>query len=223
MSTLLATLALSTPVWGFALQPPSLAVPSLLPETLAQVESVEAADAERPPTVSDRWLESHTTAMVNWTRALQLSATAATAAAGGVGFIQFGDEYGFNGSYEQTACANGTGVFNFCGEETPWAHALAAGTAASLLISAYAVSHAVPGDIAARRDGDWRTFETLRNVGLALALLQGVAGFFLANSTRFGWLDAQEDFDTMQALALGHMGLGLGVLGVSVANTILIF
>lgn len=225
MSTLVA-LALATPVWGFALAAPPPASPAIFPPAqVAQVETTVDLPVEYDyETVeSATFAERHASTMMDWTRGVNLATTLALAVTGVLGAIQFHDEYGFHDAYDQTACARGDAVLDACGEQTPWAHALAAGTSASLLISSFGLSTAVDFDIAARRDGDWRVYETTRWIALGMGALQAVAGFFLANSVRFGWLDEQQDFQTMQALAAGHMALGAATLAVSTANTILVF
>lgn len=224
MQTLIA-LALATPVWGFALQAPVPAAPRLVPVQLAQVEASAALGVDYDhgmpqPTASDL---ARNSALMDWTRGLSVATTLALAATGVLGFIQFGDEYGFNDEYDQTACATNDAVMGYCGDETPWPHAIAAGTSAALLVTTVAVSTQIDFDLAARQDSDWRVYETTRWIALGLAVLQATGGFLLANAERWGWLDQQQDFDTMQVLAGGHLALGVATLGVNAANSILLF
>ena len=224
MNTLVA-LALSTPIWGFSLQPPVAAAPDIMPEQAAQVRTV-VVEEEILSSSADAWAESHNAAMMNWTRAFQVSTTFAFAITGALGFIQFHDEYGFHDEYSETACGMGQlgdPILDYCGEATPWPHLISAGATASALLGTVMLSTAVDFDRAARRDGDWRTFETTRWIALALGVLQAGAGAFLANAERADWLTYENDFDVMQGLAITHMVLGAANVGMNLYNSILLF
>src|ERR1044072_8339192 len=125
-----ATLLLASPMWHFSLSPPTLAVPHLVPYTVAQL----APGAPEPAAISDAELtrqlrQRRDIALVH--RAFGISTLIAMAATAVLGFIQFGDEYGFHGTRAETACSQGTAVMqDFCGPGTPWPHAVAAGTTA---------------------------------------------------------------------------------------------
>ncbi|MDQ3032357.1 MAG: hypothetical protein M3Y87_08085 [Myxococcota bacterium] len=192
---------------------------------IAQVEASADLDVDydygMPQPTAEQIGQNYT--LMDWTRGLNVATTLALAVTGVLGFIQFGDEYGFNDAYDQTACATNDAVLGYCAEETPWAHAIAAGTSATLLVSSFAVSTQIDFDQAARHDSDWRVYETTRWIALGMGVLQAAGGFFLANSVRWGWLDEQQDFDTMQALAGGHMALGVATLGINAANSLLLF
>ncbi len=229
MQTLIA-LAIATPVWGFALEAPTWAGPILLPQHLAQVDTSRELNVPEdysglegvPETVlSDA--ERNTLTMMDWTRGLTVATSVAMAATAVLGAIQFRDEYGFHDEWIQTACAHGDTIFGWCGSETPWAHAIGAVTSAGLLISSVVVSTQIDFEIASRRDGDYRTYQITRWVALGMGALQALAGFFIANSVRWDWLDERQDFDTLQALAIGHMALGLATFGMNTANAILVF
>lgn len=229
MQTLIA-LTLATPVWGFALEAPVLAGPILLPQQLAQVdtsrelhvpEDYSGLEGVPEPVLSDA--ERDTLTMMDWTRGLTVATSVAMAATAVLGAIQFRDEYGFHDEWLETGCARGDTIFGWCGSETPWAHAILAVTSAGLLISSVVVSTQIDFDIAARRDRDYRAYETTRWIALGMGALQALAGFFIANSVRWDWLDEQQDFDTLQGLAIGHMALGLATFGINTANAVLLF
>lgn len=229
MNTLVA-LALSTPVWGFSLQPPVAAAPHILPEQTAQVRTTVVETETTIETVpSDLWLDGHTASMMNWTRAFQVATTITMAGAAVMGIIQFHDEYNFQSDYSTTPCGSGgqfgrDAVFpDYCGESTPWPHLIVAGSAASALITTVGISTAVDFDRASRRDGDWRTYETTRWIALALGVLQAGAGAFLANAQRADILTYQDDFDVMQGFAIAHMALGVANFGMNLYNSILLF
>lgn len=216
-------LALGTPVWGFALQPPAPAAPDLSVDAVAQVQAVAV---EMDPGAADLAAESRNAHWMNWNRALSVSTTVMMAVTGVFGFVQFHDEYGFHDDYAETNCGRGVQgdpVFDYCGESTPIPHLLGAGASAVGLLSTVAISTQVDFDLAARRDGDWRTYETTRWIALGLGLAQALGGAFVANAQRLGVLSYEDDFDAMQALAIGHMALGAANVGMNLANSILLF
>lgn len=218
----IVALALSTPIWGFSLQPPMAEAPAILPAHAAQMSV--ALDGELAHEAElDASAESRNATMMDWTRNVSLGTVAVFAVAGTLGFIQFADEYGFHGDPSQTACANGDAVFSDCGEATPWPHLLAVGATAGLGLTTFVLSTQVDYERAARRDADWRTYEVTRWVGLGMFAAQAAGGFLLANATRFGWADEQRDFDTLQALAGAHMAWGTATLGMEVYNTAIMF
>lgn len=223
----LVALALSTPIWGFALQPP-VAVPSVVPEQVAQVRTV-VVDEEIPAGYEydvDVRADAHNDAMMNWTRGLQVSTTVAMLITGALGIVQFYDEYGFHDEYSETACARGRGnaVFDYCGDSTPTPHLIGAAGSATALLGTIIFSTQVDYDLAARRDGDWRTYEVTRWIALALGLAQGLAGALLANWEKLeDPTEYANSFDLRQGFAVAHMALGVANVGMNVANSILIF
>ena len=220
----LVALALATPMWGLALTPPVLAAPSIGPAPIAQLGGMEDLEAEVERQVQEaQHAEAFAATVMDWTHGLQVATTVALAVTGTLGVIQFSDEYGFHERWTQTACATGNAVLDDCGDETPWEHALAAGTSALLLTSTIIASLMVDYDTAVLRDGDWRTYEVTRWIALGLTLLQATGGFLLANAVDFGWADEQEDFATLQAFAGAHMALGITALGANLVDSILLF
>jgi hypothetical protein len=171
-------------------------------------------DLERDP---------HAETMMDLARGFQLSATLAMAVTGALGIVQFADEYGLHADYSQTACATGEAVLDYCGGSTPTAHLVSALGTAGLGLTSFILSTQVDYDYASRRDGDWRTYETTRWLGVGMFVVQPLGGFILANSVRFGWADEQGDFDTLQALAGAHAVWGIATLGVETYNTALLF
>jgi hypothetical protein len=220
MNPLLA-LALSTPIWGFSLQPP-MAVSSVSPAPIAQVRTI-AEPLPSSAAAMDVERIAANESMMDLARGFQLTATVAMAVTGVFGLIQFGDEYGFHGDYSETACASGDPVFDYCGRSTPVPHLVSALGTAGLGLTSFILSTQVDYDLAARHDGDWRTYETTRWIGLGMFLVQAAGGFLLANSVRFGWADEQGDFDTLQALAGAHAVWGIATLGLETFNTALLF
>lgn len=214
-------LVLATPVFGLQLTPP--AMPSGMLDVVADYGDAQpsalAADLER----EELQREAHDRDMRDWTRGFSLASLAALAVTGVLGFVQFGDEYGFHQGYGDTACAHGTAVFGSCGSETPYVHAIAAGTTALLSTTTLVLSTQVDFDRAARADGDWRTYEVTRWVQFGMLLVQALGGFLIANAVRFGWANEANDFGTLQGFATAHMVWGAATLGMQAYNTILLF
>ncbi|UJR83269.1 hypothetical protein [Sandaracinus amylolyticus] len=214
----LAALVWTTSVWGLALQPPSMPV-ALTLAPIAQLEETTelSLDAEALRA------EQHDATMREWTRTMSAVTVAVFAVAGTLGALQFHDEYGFHDDYADTACARGDALLDHCGEQTPWAHLIAVGATAGLGLTTFVLSTQVDYDIASRHDEDWRIYEVTRWVGLGMFVVQAIGGFLIANAERFGWADPQDDFDTMQGLAIAHLGLGAATFGLEVFNTLILF
>ena len=218
----LAIIALATPLWGFQLAPP--AMPSgLLDVVPADYGDAHGVVADGLTIEEEEHAEAQNRTMMDWTRGMSAASTAALALTGILGFVQFGDEYGFHAHYADTACAQGTPVLHTCGGETPWVHASAAGTTALLSTATLILSTQVDFDRAARMDSDWRIYEVTRWVQFGMLLVQALGGFLLANSVRFGWANEASDFGTLQGFATAHMIWGAATLGLQAANTILLF
>ncbi|WP_157068791.1 hypothetical protein [Sandaracinus amylolyticus] len=232
MNSLFA-LALSTPIWGFSLQPPVLGAPVVVPDVASQVRTVVVEEGYYDDdygidTAAEASAEARNLALMDWTRALNVTTTIAMAVTGAFGIIQFYDEYHFESEYSATPCgmgAQGDPVFDYCGDSTPVPHLIGAGVSAGALISTFIVSTQIDFDRAARRDGDWRTYETTRWIALALGILQAGAGAFLANIDRTDVLNYEDpdDFDIMQGFAVAHAALGVANVGMNLANSILLF
>lgn len=207
----------STPIWGLALSPP-IAATAAVPLELAHLRTIGRAEPdETVPAVA------YDTTMMEWTRAMSLASVVGFAGAAVLGAIQFADEYGFHDERAETACATGDNVLDDCGGATPWPHLLAVGATAGLGLTTLILSTQVDYEQAARRDGDWRTYEVTRWIGLGMFVVQAAGGFLLANSIRWGWADEQRDFETLQALAGAHLGWGAATMGLEIYNTAILF
>jgi hypothetical protein len=215
MGPLLAVV-LATPIWGLALQPPTLDAIDVAP--LAQIRDVVTPTSEAP-----RLTPPFDHTLVDLTRAFQVGSTVAMAMTAMLGAIQFGDEYGFHARQQDTRCAHGDAVLASCGTSPPAAHlGFALGTAA-LGLTAFVLTTQVDFEAMAREDGDWRVYEVTRWVGLGMFVVQALGGFLIANAVQFGWANPQSDFTTLQGLAAAHMVWGIATLGLETANTILAF
>jgi hypothetical protein len=212
----LAALVLATPIFGFSLQPPLMATPTLVPDMVMQLapgapDPQAIADAE----VARQLQQRRDIALVHRTFGAATWVAMATTAV--LGFIQFADEYGFNGSRAETACGRQTAVLQEYCEGTPWPHAIAAGTTATLYFTTFALSFAMPDPLdLEHQDSAWagrvRAHRMLRWVHLGGLIAQALLGIVIANPSTFG-IDRDRDFDTMQGLASLHMGMGIATFG----------
>jgi hypothetical protein len=208
-----ATLLLASPVWHLSLQPPTLGVPQLVPDLAMQL----APGAPDPETLDDEEVaaqlrQRRDIALVH--RAFGIATLVAMATTAVLGFIQFGDEYGFHGTRTETACVQGTAVMqDFCGSTPPWPHAIAAGTTAVLYFTTLGLALSMPDPLHVESGSSgWservRIHDALHWVHLSGIIVQALLGAFLANATAFG-LNLDHDFTTMQALAGVHMAVGV--------------
>ena len=124
-----------------------------------------------------------------------------------LGWIQFADEYGFHSTASDTACANGTAVFqDFC-TGFPFPHAIAAFTTTALYLTTAGLSFAMPSPM--EPSADVELHKTLRWFHLGALLVTAAFGAVTAN------IDA--DFETRQALAGVHQGLAVTTFGLLTA------
>jgi len=146
-------------------------------------------------------------------RVLGISTWVSMAATAALGWIRFGDEYGFHGSANGTACENGDAIMQDSCTGTPWPHLIAGIVTTSLYATTAGISFAMPTPASSP---DARLHGSLRwlHMGLMLATLS--LGVVSAN------LDV--DFSTRQALAVTHMALATSTLVVlSAAAAVVLF
>ncbi len=147
-------------------------------------------------------------------RAFGVATWASMAVTAVLGWIQFADRYGFHGSADQTACANGTAVFNdFC-DGQPWPHAIAAFTTTALYLTTAGLSFAMPAPLEVSEDVE--IHRTLRWFHFGALLATAIFGFVTSS------IDA--DFQTRQALAGVHQGLAVTTFGLlTAAAAVIVF
>ena len=131
-----------------------------------------------------------------------------------LGDLQYYDRYGIFAAYDDTPCARGDAVLDFCGGETPWPHAIAATVTMALYVTTAALYLAMPDLPSGVDEGEserakkLRSHRTLRWIHGAGIVLQLLLGPFLANPEVFG-LDRRGDHRLLQGLATGHFVIGL--------------
>lgn len=182
-------------------------------EDAAFEASVEVADAGAPAGDLGARLRARQE-MATIHRAFGIATWASMAATAVLGWIQFGNEYGFHGSENETACANGTAIMqDFC-TGVPWPHAIAGFATAALYFTTAGLSLAMPAPL--EPTPDLELHKTLRWIHLATMLATAVFGVVTAN------IDA--DFQTRQALAVVHQGLGVATFGLlTAAAAVIVF
>lgn len=249
--TTLAALALATPIFGFALTPPSadlaLSPPPnsvFTPPVFAQVGggdadegAEEAADEAAPaeesgPSGGDdmsdfaaQLRQRQDIATIH--RAFGIATWGAMLVTVVLGFIQYYNLYGF-GSREESPCVTGDAIF---GQDQcwghPWPHRISAMTTTALYGVTFTLSFVMP-DPAGVSEGDGAFAENLRIHKVLRWIHFGgmLAQIFLGFATAQNWfgIDRANDFDAQRALATVHQGIGWATFGtLSAAAAVMIF
>lgn len=160
-------------------------------------------------------------------RTLGIATWALTGVAVIAGGIQFHNLYG--GDEATNPCVQGKawlGQGQCYG--TPWFHALTGFAAGAAYFSTLGLAIAMPDpDNASKGDSQYaktlRTHKILRWVHLSGMVAQMVLGIVMANPKVSGGLDRANDYDTMKALSIVHLSVGLVTFGaLSWAGTIML-
>jgi len=224
--------ALSTPLWGFALQAPVAAPLASLPETPLSLE-VNVDGALAPPLamaleVSDP--VSRRQSLTDASLGLQLATAVVTLTGSILASAHYGDNYGGHDVYSQTACArqSGAAMPDLCAGEAPWPQLLAESLGSSLSLTTTLVSAFVPqtesvSSADAARQDRFRLFETTRWVGLGMHIVQLLGGILITNAVGFGWADQVKDFDALNGLHAAHVAFSYATTAVDTMNAILLF
>ena len=233
----LAALLFATPVFGLALEPPSidaavLAVPigieaSLDPEIVAQSSAAAdaASEAEEDRRYTEQVRQRRELGQIH--RALGIATWVSMTATVALGFIQYYNLYGIGAGQDQNPCAAGGAVF---GQEQcygiPWPHRISAITTSALYTATFALSFAMPDpNGASQGPGAYaehlRIHQILRWVHLAGMVAQAVMGIALTTGA-FG--DRANDYNTLQTVAAVHQVIGWTTWGVlTAAGAIMLF
>jgi hypothetical protein len=226
----LTALALATPIFGFALAPPSLiAMPQTALPVAAQMESSTDLDGEGA--IEGATGEAETSApsagpadqklyvtelrkrakIAKVHRTLGIATWAAMAITLATGTVQFRNLYG-GGKRDETPCATGDAWPN---QDQCWGspliHAIPGFVTGGLYFTTMGLAWAMPDpDKAAEGDSKFaktvRTHKILRWVHLAGMVAQIGLGIVMANP-KLG-LNRTDDYDTLQALSRAHLGIG---------------
>jgi hypothetical protein len=248
MGTLTALALAATPIFGLSLTPPQL---EALPASFAQVAQLdssfdeeaevssdgasdeseqEAAPAKAGPTLSKaeyrvQLRKRATLAKIH--RTLGITSWALTGIAVIAGTIQWRNLYA--GSEGDNPCVTGDA---WLGQKqcygTPWFHALTGFGAGAAYFSTLGLALAMPDpDDASKGDSKYaktlRTHKILRWVHLSGMVAQMILGIVIANPGLNGGLDRANDYGTLKALSVVHLGVGYVTLGaLSWAGTIML-
>jgi hypothetical protein len=138
----------------------------------------------------------------------------------GLGFIQYYNLYGFGAGQGDNPCVKGDAIFGqgACSGR-PWPHTLSAALTTGLYTSTFVLSILMPDpDDLSSGKGEFastlRLHKFLRWIHLGGMVSQVVLGVIMG--TGMLGLDRANDYDTLQALATVHMGIGVvtwGALG----------
>jgi len=235
---MLTALALATPIFGFALTPPSdadlaggeLSLTSPVPSFVLVSHDVE----EEPPPAGD--LDDFA-AQLRARRELGaihrgfgIATWGAMLATVVLGFIQYYNLYGAFGGPADTPCVRGEAVF---GQDQcygdPWVHRIAAWTTTALYGTTFVLSLTMPdpsdldharGDLA----DHVRIHKALRWVHFVGMILQIGLGMVTSQAASWFDIDRANNFETLQALATVHQAIGLVTFGtLTVAGALMIF
>jgi hypothetical protein len=231
MGTLTALL-LATPIFGFALTPPSIGAisPSIAPAVQLAVQAEIAETA--PPVDQAVYLKQlrKRAKMAKVHRTMGIATWALTGVAVIAGTMQYRNLYGvpFSTALEDTPCVQGNA---FPRQEacygTPWFHAITGFAAGGFYFTTLGLAVFMPDpDDAAKGNSKYaktlRTHKLLRWVHLAGMLSQMVIGTIITNPGISG-LDRANDYDTLKKLAGLHLVTGYITLGaLSWAGTIML-
>jgi len=249
MGTLTAlAFSLATPIFGFALAPPSMAA---LPQSVTPVAQLEASvsasadgDSAKPasaaaardagPKLSQ---EEYVTKLrkrakiAKIHRTLGIATWAMTGVAVIAGTVQYRNLYGVPLSTKlgDTPCVQGKGWPNQAQcSGTPWFHAITGFSAGALYFSTLSLAILMPDpDNASEGNSQFgktlRTHKLLRWVHLGGMISQMLIGTMIANPGLTG-LDRANDYSTLKMLAGVHLATGYITLGaLSYAGTIMLF
>lgn len=218
--------ALTTLALAAAAAPATAGAQSLAPDsqrpalelTLAQSSAQSPAD-EADASVAEALAERRRVARIH--RAFGAATWLSMATTAVLGFIQLWDEYGLARSASNTPCAQGDAVMGFCGDDTPWPHAIAGLTTTALYATTFTLSLFMP-DPLDFGEGDGKharrvqMHKKLRWVHLAGMLATITLGAITAN------VDAS--YETRRALAWTHFGAAFTTFtALSVAGALMVF
>ncbi len=250
--TSLAALALATPIFGFALTPPSGAAPMPFGPPPATAEQApmngsvltlptfhqsepdddaggdEGDEAESGPPASSgsdlaaQLRQRQDVATIH--RAFGIATWGSMLVTSVLGFIQYYNLYGFFSAREDTPCVTGSAVF---GQDqcwgTPWPHRISWITTTALYSATFMMSFVMPDPLdAASSNPDLELHKILRWMHLGGMVAQLFLGLALSNNW-FG-IDRANDFGAQQALASVHQLLGWTTTGLmTAAGAVLLF
>lgn len=233
MGSLTALLA-ATPLFGFALTPPTDAAPpaSLLvglgpaQVAAADLELDEELEAEEGDEASGGGSDMATYAATLRERAevisihkpLGIATWASMTATVLLGTIQYYNLYGFFAGQDSNPCVEGGAIFGQgqC-SGTPWPHLTSALITAGLYTGTFVASLLMP-DPDGLDEGDseyaqnLRLHKLLRWVHFGGMIAQFALGIIVANADRFG-LDRANDYGTLQAISTVHLLTGFVTYG----------
>lgn len=247
MTSMLAALALATPLFGFSLTPPDTA--ALTPSVggmwgtpfFAQLDgasdTIGASEAEGDATdepSDDEATEAGPSApsgealaaalrqrqeIATVHRAFGIATWASMLVTVALGFIQYYNLYGFFGGRDDTPCVNGDAVF---GQDqcwgAPWPHRIAALTTTALYATTFVLSFVMPDPLGASEGPNAGDLRV--HEALRWVHLGGmIAQVLLGFAVGQNWfgIDRANDFGAMQAIATVHQVIGLATFGVLTA------
>ena len=219
----LTALLLATPIFGFSLQPPTVAeVVDLSAKTAAEVQANDEASAHEAKSGNDSQHEyveqikrRNTIASIH--RPFGIATWAAMTLTLAAGFIDYYNLYGIGANQGNNPCVKGTAVGGDGGcSAFRTIKSSAAYVTTALYATTFTLSLMMPDpDNLSEGKGEFastlRLHKTLRWVHFGGMVAQILLGIVMAHSL-FG-LDRANNYGTLQALSTVHMGIGLVTWG----------
>jgi hypothetical protein len=227
----LTALLLVTPIFGFSLHAPALSGSlDLSAKTALEVRAADASDAASSEGSQAEYVREikrrNSIASVHRTMGIATwSAMTLTVAAGVMSYYNL---YGIGSNQGDNPCVQGTAIGGDSGcSSMRTIHAVAAGVTTALYATTFTLSLMMPDpDKLSEGKGEFastlRLHKTLRWVHFGGMLAQALIGIVIANGLL--GLDRANHYDTLQALATVHLGVGLVTWGaLTWAGALMVF
>jgi hypothetical protein len=227
----LTALLLATPIFGFALQPPTIEASLHVPaHTVAELRAAESSESEGEGGSQAEYVAEtkRRNSIASIHRTFGIATWAAMTLTVGAGAIAYYNLYGVGAGIGDNPCVSGNAVGGDwgCSGMRTIKNTLAFTTTA-LYATTFTLSLMMPDpDNLSEGKGEFastlRLHKTLRWVHFSGMVAQALLGIVIANGLL--GLDRANNYSTLQALATTHMGLGLVTWGAMTwAGALMVF
>ena len=224
----LTALLLATPIFGFALQPPTIEASLHVPaHTVAELRVAEASGSEGDSQAEYVAETKRRNSIASIHRTFGIATWAAMTLTVGAGAIAYYNLYGVGAGIGDNPCVTGAvgGDWGCSGFRT--IKNTLAFTTTALYATTFTLSLMMPDpDNLSEGKGEFastlRLHKTLRWVHFGGMVAQALLGIVIANGML--GLDRANNYSTLQALATAHMGIGLVTWGAMTwAGALMVF
>lgn len=227
----LTALLLATPIFGFSLQAPAVTASlDLSAKAAFELRATDAAGGGSGGGSQSEYVQQiksrNNIASIHRTMGIATwSAMTLTVAAGVMSYYNL---YGFGADQASNPCVQGTAIFGDGGcSSMRTVHAVAAGVTTALYATTFTLALLMPDpDKLSEGKGDFastlRLHKALRWVHFGGMLAQAAIGIIIANGLL--GLDRANHYETLQALATVHLGVGIVTWGaLTWAGSLMVF